>query len=106
MLNEAPEGGTAGAGGIAAAAEAAENLVNPPEGIPRENVIAVTQQDREAIDRVRASLWLFRDILIKIPLLQLTALGFDEQMALQAYFACEKNENLAANFLLSQNFDD
>lgn len=55
MLNEAPEGGVGGGGSGAAvsAAEAADNLVNPPEGIPRENVIAVTQQDREAIDRVR-----------------------------------------------------
>lgn len=68
MLNEAPEGGASGAGGIAAAAEAAENLVNPPEGIPRENVIAVTQQDREAIDRVRALGLLFHDTLIKITL--------------------------------------
>ncbi len=57
MLNEAPESGAGGAGtgaaAAAAAVEAADNLVNPPEGIPRENVIAVTQQDREAIDRVR-----------------------------------------------------
>lgn len=59
MLNEAPESGGAGVGGgaaaaaAAAAAEAADNLGNPPEGMARENVIAVTQQDREAIDRVR-----------------------------------------------------
>lgn len=54
---------------------------NPP------GTIRVSQEEMDAINR-------------------LTQLGFPKHKAAEAYFACDKNEELAANYLFDTGFDD
>jgi UV excision repair protein RAD23 len=54
---------------------------------PGAQAISVTEDERAAIER-------------------LCRLGFPRDLAIQAYFACDKNEELAANFLFDQPDDD
>ena len=54
-------------------------------GAPQGNVVRLTQEEMEAVDR-------------------LTSMGFDRNSAAQAYLACDKNEELAANLLMDGGF--
>ena len=64
-------------------AEDADDDAPLPSGA---QAISVTEEEREAIER-------------------LCRLGFSRDLAIQAYFACDKNEELAANFLFDQPDD-
>lgn len=88
------EGAGVGGGGggetdpVAAAIAAAQMGGGPAPGMPGgPQVVRLTEEERAAVER-------------------LAALGFDPQMAAQAYLACDKNEELAANFLFENGGND
>ena len=68
-----------GAGGAMAGAGAATGGAQPP------GTIRVSQEEMQAIDR-------------------LVSLGFPKHKAAEAYFACDKNEEMAANLLFDSGF--
>lgn len=83
ILGGDPSQGLPGAGGAGGAGGSGHGhgQANPP------GTIRVSQEEMEAINR-------------------LTQLGFPKHKAAEAYFACDKNEEFAANYLFETGGED
>ncbi|PLW28897.1 hypothetical protein PCANC_21384 [Puccinia coronata f. sp. avenae] len=78
-----------GAEGLEDDAEFPPGLLGAGAGGPEDQTqyVQVSQEERDAIER-------------------LVGLGFERQLVVQAYFACDKNEEMAANYLIEHGFED
>jgi len=74
LLNEPIQGGAGGAPG------------GPGGAPPGSNYIQVTQEEKEAIDRLQA-------------------LGFERHVVIEAFFACDKDEQVTANYLFDHGHE-